>query len=72
MWLKGRHETFPTEQVLVPVHSKVLKPKDVKEAYGPAGVHFLGRRLVNCRIDLVHNPHEETPIDALKSSLVNH
>lgn len=53
---------------ILPVHGEVLKPKDVQEANGPAGVlHFLGGRLVDCSIDLVHNPHEEPPIDALKA-----
>lgn len=50
----------------VPVHSKVLKPKDVQKADGPAGVlHFLGGGLVNSCVDLVHNPHEEPPVDPL-------
>lgn len=51
----------------LPVHSKVLKPKDVQETNGAARVlHFLGGWFVDCCIDLVHNPHEEPPIDALK------
>lgn len=51
---------------VVPVHSKVLKPKDVQEPDGPARVlHFLGGRLVNRCVDLVHDPHEEAPVNAL-------
>lgn len=53
----------------LPVHREVLKPEDVQEANGPARVlHFLGGRLVDSGIDLVHNPHEEPPIDALKDT----
>ena len=52
---------------MVPVHRKVLEPKNVQETDGPARVlHFLGRGLINGCIDLVHNPHEEPPVDALK------
>lgn len=61
---------FPSaEPHAVPVHSKVLEPKDVQEADGPARVlHILGGRLVNCSVDLVHNPHEQPPVDPLKGS----
>ena len=53
----------------LPVHSEVLKPKDVQEADGPARVlHFLGGRLIDGGIDLVHNPHEEPPVDTLKDT----
>ena len=51
---------------MVPVYCKVLEPKNVQETNGPARVlHFLGRGLINGCIDLVHDPHEEPPVDAL-------
>lgn len=63
--LKGRGMGSPT----LPVHSEVLKPEDVQEANGPPRVlHFQGGRLVDCCVDLLHNPHKETPIDALKGT----
>lgn len=52
---------------MLPVHSKVLEPKDVQEANGPARVlHILGWGLVNRGVDLVHDPHEEPPVDPLR------
>lgn len=63
--LKGRGMGSPT----LPVHSEVLKPKDVQETDGPSRVlHFQGRWLVDCCVDLLHNPHKEPPIDALKGT----
>ena len=51
----------------IPVHSEVLKAKDVKEADGsPDTFEFLGRRSVNCSIDLLHDPHKKSPINSLK------
>ena len=61
---ENSHKTQPH---VVPVHCKVLEPKNVQETDGPARVlHFLGRGLINGCIDLVHNPHKEPPVDALK------
>ena len=51
----------------IPVYSEVLKAKDVKEADGsPDTFEFLGRRSVNCSIDLLHNPHKKPPINSLQ------
>lgn len=51
----------------IPVHSEVLKAKDVKEADGsPDTFEFLGRRSVNCSIDLLHDPHKKPPINSLQ------
>lgn len=53
--------------VSIPVHSEVLKAKDVKKANGsPDTFEFLGRRSVNCSVDLLHDPHKKSPINSLQ------
>lgn len=55
------------EPRVVPVHSKVLEPKDVQKADGAARVlHLLGGGLVNRCVDLIHNPDKEPPVDPLR------
>lgn len=61
---------IPTRQGPVwylPVHSKVLEPKDVQKADGAARIlHLLGGGLVNRCVDLVHDPDKEPPVDPLR------
>ena len=52
----------------LPVYSKILKAEDVQQSDGASESFGLwGWRLVNGCIDLLHDPHKQTPVNTLRT-----
>ena len=50
----------------VPINGEILEAKDIQQADGTSQrFGLVGRRLVDGRVDLLYDPHKQTPIDTL-------